>query len=115
MNLRTIGLLAILALLLFITARVLADVKTERIKMKMSETSIEKVEEVAGAIEGVIQTSWDKETQELEIVFQQDKTSLRQIEKTISRAGFDTPNYKASKEDTVKLIPGRNESEASVK
>ncbi len=103
MNLRTIGLIALLIFLLFIAAKVLADVKAERIKMKVSGTCIEQVEEVAATIDGVIQSNWDEETGELEIVYEQDKTNLRFIEQTISEAGFDTPNYKASEEDAKKV------------
>lgn len=98
MNLRTLGLIALLGILLFITAKVLADVKAERIKIKIEKTHIEEVVEVAGTVEGVIETSWDEETGELEIVFKQDETSLQEIEKTISEAGFDTPNYKAQED-----------------
>lgn len=103
MNLRTLGLIALLATLLFITARVLADVKAERIKLKINNTSIEKVEEITGTIEGVIQSNWDEETGELEIVFEQDKTSLHEIEQKISEAGFETSDDNASVEDTVKV------------
>lgn len=113
MNLKTIGLIALLAVLLFITARALADVKTERIKIKLDKTSIEKVEEVSGSIKGVIQTQWDEETGELEIVFEEDKTSLQQIEQTISEAGFDTPNYKASKEDAKRVSEEFKENKTS--
>ncbi len=101
MNFRTLGLIALLAILLFITANVLADVKTERIKIKIEDTHIEEVVEAAASVEGVIETSWDKETGELEIIFEQNETSLQEIERTIFEAGFDTPNHKAPEEDAT--------------
>jgi periplasmic mercuric ion binding protein len=113
MNLRTISLIALLAILLFVSAKVLADVKSERIKIKVSGACIEQVEEVAGAVDGVIQSHWDEETGELEIVFEQDKTSLNEIEQTISEAGFDTPNYKASEEDVKRVSTECKEKETA--
>lgn len=95
MNLRTLGLIALLFTLLFMTARVLADVKAERLKLKLDNTCIEKVVDVVRDVDGVIETSWDEEAEELEIVFEQDKTNVKEIEKTISEAGFNTPNYEA--------------------
>lgn len=114
MNLRTIGLFTLLAILLFITARVLADVKTERIKIKISDTFIEKVVEVAGTVNGVIHTKWDEDTGELEIVFDQNKTNLQQIEQTISEAGFETPNYKASEEESADVSQENKKIDTSI-
>ncbi len=113
MNWRTLGLIALLATLLFLTAKVLADVKAERIKLKIDHTCTEKVEKLAGTIEGVIEINWDEEKGELEIVFEQDVTSLQKIEKAISEAGFDTPMYKASEEAAAKLIDSCKEEKSA--
>lgn len=112
MNFRTLGLIALLAILFFITIRVLADVKAERIKLKLDDVCFEKVEEVAETIEGVMETHWDEETGELEIIYEQDKTNLLKIEKAISEAGYDTPRYKAPEEAAAKVLDSCKEKES---
>ncbi len=93
MNFKTLGLISLLIILLFIAVKVLANVKAERIKVNVSEKCVEKIETAAASVEGVISTNWDKEEKELEIVFEENKTSLTEIEQAISEAGFSTPNY----------------------
>src|SRR5690606_8564849 len=100
---RTLLLFAILAILFFIAVKVLANVKAEKIKIKISETCVEKVEEAAATVEGVIETNWNEETGELGIIFKQDETNLNEIEKAISEAGFDTPNFKAPEQAAARI------------
>ncbi len=104
MNYKTIGLISLLVILLFITIRVLADVRAERIKINISEACIERIEEAVEEVEGVLGTYWEEDTKELEIIFEADKISFDDIEKAISEAGFNTPNYKGS-EELVQSIP----------
>lgn len=104
MNLKTLVLISLLLVLMFIAVKVLADVRAERIKINLSEPCVEKIEEAAEAVDGVIQTNWDDKKGELEIVFQKDKISFDEIEQAISDAGFNTPNYNAP-EDDVKQLP----------
>lgn len=113
MNMRTLGLITLLAVLLFITAKVMADVKAERIKINVSGTCIERVEKVAGNVEGVIQSHWDEEKKELEIIFEDKVTSLDKIEQTLSEAGFDTPNYRASEQALSKIANECKEEKTS--
>lgn len=96
MNLKTIGLIVILVALLFLTATVLAGVKSTRLKMDLNETCFEHVEKIAGEIDGVIEIVYDNETEELEVVYEEKKTTIKEIELVISEAGFDTPSYPAS-------------------
>ncbi len=98
MNLKTIGLISLLFALLFIAVNVLANVRAERIKINVSQACEEKIEEAVKKIEGVLGANWDDETKELEIIFKTDKISFDDIEQAISKAGFNTPNYKASNE-----------------
>lgn len=106
MNLKTIGLIALLVALLFIAATVLAGVETQRLKMNLNEPCIEYVEEVTAEIDGVIEIVWDDETEELEVVYEAKKTNIREIERAISEAGFSTPNFAAS-ESAVENLPAQ--------
>lgn len=96
MNLKTIGLITILVALLFVAATVLAGVESTRFKMDLNESCIEHVEDIAKDIDGVIEIVWDKETEELEVVYEEKKTNIEQIERILAEAGFDTPNFTAS-------------------
>jgi copper chaperone CopZ len=106
MNLKTIGLITLLIGLILFTLSVLADVTAARIKINENDECIEKVMEAAKTVDGVIQIDWNKETLELEIVFEDDKTNLNEIETAISDAGFDTPNFKAVKNNSDKGSEG---------
>ena len=104
MNLKTIGLISLLIILIFITIKVLANVRAERIRINVSEACVETIEEAVEEVEGVLGTYWEDGTKELEIIFETDKISFDDIEIAISEAGFDTPKYKASKV-VMKNIP----------
>lgn len=104
MNIKTIGLITLLIALLFIAATVLAGVESKRIKMSLSDTCIDHIEEVTDEIDGVIEIVWDEETEELEVIFETNKTNLREIERELSKAGFNTPNFPASP-DAVDDLP----------
>jgi copper chaperone CopZ len=90
MNKFTLALMAILFILIFMTAMVLNDVKSETIPVKADETSGIILEETAGAVDGVIQAEWNDLTQELEVVFDGTKTDLNAIESAIEKSGFET-------------------------
>ena len=103
MNLRSLSLIALLIVLLFVALKVLADVRAERIKVNVNGPCVEKIEEAAQNIEGVIQTNWDSKKGELEIIYEEDKISLQEIEEAISEAGFNTPNFKAPEEVSARI------------
>jgi cation transport ATPase len=106
MNRNTLGLMTLLFILMFMTAMVLKDVKSETIPVTADETSKEILEEKANTIEGVIQAEWNDDKQELEVVFDGTKTDIDIIESAISESGFETPgnhiNQEQKKDKTEK-------------
>lgn len=98
MNLRSFSLISLLLILLFVALQVLADVRAERIKLNVNGPCIEKIEEAAQNVDGVIQTNWDKRNEELEIIYKENEISFSEIEEAIAEAGFNTPNFNAPDE-----------------
>jgi mercuric ion binding protein len=97
--------LSLVALFMFGALAVFAGNKTEKIKVLgacgMCETRIEKT---AKAIEGVSKADWSKETEILEVKFDDTKTSVDKIEKALAVVGHDTEKYKAS-DDVYNKLP----------
>jgi periplasmic mercuric ion binding protein len=89
--------LSLTALFVFGAMFVFAGTKTEKIKVLgacgMCETRIEKTTK---AIDGVSKADWTKDTQVLEVTFNDAKTSVDKIEKALADIGHDTEKYKAS-------------------
>ncbi len=102
----TTKVLSLAGMFLMGTLTVFAQAKTEKFKVKgncgMCETRIEKA---ALSVEGVSKADWDKETKQLEVVFDDTKTDLDKVEVAIAKVGHDTPKHKASTEVYDKL-PG---------
>jgi copper chaperone CopZ len=92
MNKQTLGLMAILVVLMFIAATVLNNVKSETIKVTVDESCKKLLEETAETIDGVIQAEWNDENNELEVVFDGTKTDMEVIESVIAESGFHTSN-----------------------
>lgn len=88
------------------TTLVFAQSKTEKFEAKgscgMCETRIEKA---AKSVKGVKKADWKKETQMLEVTFDESATSVDQVQKAVAFVGHDTPNYKA-KDEVYKALPG---------
>jgi periplasmic mercuric ion binding protein len=103
MNYKTLGLIAILAIVTFATATVLSDVKTEQIKVEANESCKGHIEEIARNVDGVIHAEWDEETQELNLVFEENDTNLQEIEKNLSEMGFETPDEDTGDKIVLKL------------
>lgn len=61
--------------------------------------------EDAGLIKGVKSIEWNKEKQEVTVVYNTKKTNQKTIEKAIASKGHDTENCTATDEDYQKL-PG---------
>lgn len=80
-------------------------VKKETVKVwgncSMCKSKIEKAAIAAGATAA----KWDADTHLLEVSFNADKTSLKNIEEKIGSAGYDTKNITANNEAYSKL-PG---------
>src|SRR5690554_2045870 len=96
-----------LFLMLLMTATVaFATNKTEQFTVKgacgMCETRIEKA---ALSVEGVIKADWDRETQKIEVVFDDEVAQLDAIHKAIAKAGHDTEKHKA-KDEVYEKLPG---------
>jgi periplasmic mercuric ion binding protein len=103
MNYKTLGLIAILAVVTFTTATVLSDVKAEQITVEAGESCKEYIEESARKVDGVIHAEWDEETQELNVVFEEKDTTLDQIEKSLTKMGFETSNEKSNEKTSLKI------------
>ncbi|MCY1721083.1 cation transporter [Prolixibacteraceae bacterium Z1-6] len=98
--------LSLVALFVMGAFTVFAGNKTEKIKVSGNCGMCEKrIEKTAMTVEGVSKADWDKKTKKLEVVFDDEKTSLDKIEVAIAKVGHDTPNHKASTEVYDKL-PG---------
>lgn len=110
-----------LFLMLLMTATVaFATNKTEQFTVKgacgMCETRIEKA---ALSVEGVTKADWDRETQKIEVVFDDEVAQLDAIHQAIAKAGHDTEKHKA-KDEVYEKLPGcckydRTETKKEVK
>ena len=89
-----------------ITFTVFAGEKTEMFKVKGNCGMCEKrIEKAAMSVEGVSKADWDKETKLIEVVFDDKKTDVHKVHKTIAEAGHDTDMHRANDEVYSKL-PG---------
>ncbi|MDY6800210.1 MAG: heavy-metal-associated domain-containing protein [Bacteroidota bacterium] len=75
------------------------ELKTEKFKVYgicgMCENRIEKA---ASGLDGVSKADWDKETQMLEISFENSKVKVDDVHKAVAKAGHDTEKVKAEDE-----------------
>jgi copper chaperone CopZ len=91
--------LSLAALFMMCTVSVFAANKTEKIEVKGNCGMCEKrIEKAASAVEGVSKADWNKETKQLEVTFDDTKTTLDKVEVAIAKAGHDTPHHKAKNE-----------------
>ena len=78
-----------------------ADAKTKKTTFTvdgacgMCKTRIEKA---ANAVPGVTSAKWNVKTKELILIFDDQKTDEKKVQKAIADVGHDTPNYKATDE-----------------
>ena len=101
MKARIFGLISIF---LMATAVVFAGEKTEKFKVKGNCGMCEKrIEKAASSVEGVSKVDWDKETKVIEVVFDDEKTSVHKVHMAIAAAGHDTEIHKAKDEVYDKL------------
>lgn len=66
----------------------------------MCEKTIEKA---ANDVKGVKKADWDKETKQIEVTFDPEKTTLDAIHQAIADVGYDTKKVKAKDEVYNKL------------
>ena len=98
--------LSLFVMLLMTATVAFATNKTEQFTVKgacgMCETRIEKA---ALSVEGVTKADWDRETQKIEVVFDDEVAQLDAIHKAIAKAGHDTEKHKA-KDEVYEKLPG---------
>ena len=98
--------LSLVALFTIGAFTVFAGDKTEKIEVKGNCGMCEKrIEKAALAVDGVSKAEWNKETKQMELVFDDSKTNLDKIEVAISKVGHDTPHHKAS-DEVYNELPG---------
>ena len=64
----------------------------------------ERIVEAAKSVEGVLKAEWNKSDKVIHIQYDENKTSLDAIEKSIAKTGHDTEKYRAS-DEAYKLLP----------
>ncbi len=64
-----------------------------------------RITKAAMTVPGVAEVSWNKDTKIMAVAFDGAKTSLKDIEQAIVKAGHDTKNFKASDETYDALPP----------
>ena len=97
--------LSLAALFMMGAVSVFAGNKTEKIEVKGNCGMCEKrIEKAALGVDGVSKADWNKETKQLEVVFDDTKTDLDKVEIAIAKIGHDTPKHKAS-DAVYKALP----------
>ena len=96
----------IFVFLLTATTAAFAGEKTEKFEVKGNCGMCEKtIEKAASSVDGVATADWNKETKQMEVVFNDEKTSVDKVQKAIAEAGYDTPMHKA-KDEVYNKLPG---------
>lgn len=94
----------ILIFLLTVTTIAFAGEKTEKFDVKGNCGMCEKrIEKAALSVEGVSKADWNKESKQVELTFNDEKTSVGKVQKAIAEAGHDTKMHKAENEVYNKL------------
>ena len=62
-----------------------------------------RIEKAAYSVSGVKSAVWDIESHNLHLIVNEEKTSLPEIKKAVAKAGHDSDDVKAAKEDYDKL------------
>lgn len=94
-----------IVMVLLSLATVFGQEKTEKFKTYGSCDMCEKrIEEAAKSVEGVTAADWDKETQMLEVSYDESKTDEEKVHKAIADAGHDTDKCKAE-DDVYNNLP----------
>lgn len=99
-------ILGLVTIFLFGSMVVSAKNKTEKFRVNGQCGMCEKrIENAATSIEGVETAKWDKESQNMEVSFDDKKTNTKQIQTSIAMAGHDTELFSASDKKYAEL-PG---------
>jgi mercuric ion binding protein len=62
-----------------------------------------RIEKAAYSVTGVKSAYWSVETHQINLILNEDKSSLAEVKKAISKVGHDTDEFKATQEDYDKL------------
>ena len=62
-----------------------------------------RIEKAAYGVPGVKSAVWNAEAQSLAVIVNEQKSTTREIEKAVAKAGHDTQNEKATAADYAKL------------
>ncbi len=96
--------LSLVAMFFLGTFAVFAQSKTESFLVNGNCGMCEKrIEKAALAVDGVSKADWNKETKNLEIVYDTSKTNTDKVEVAVAKVGHDTKNHKAKDEVYDKL------------
>lgn len=99
-------ILSLVVLFLIGTAIVFAGNKTEKFlvngKCEMCE---KRIEMAALSVKGVSKADWNKETKEIQVTFDDTKTTLQKVHESIAAVGHDTKLVK-SPDDVYNKLPG---------
>ncbi|RZJ73469.1 heavy-metal-associated domain-containing protein [Flavobacterium sp.] len=63
------------------------------------ESCKKRIEKAALSVSGVKSAVWDVDSHQLNLILNEEKTSVDQVEKAIAKVGHDTKNVKAEKTD----------------
>lgn len=63
-----------------------------------------RIEKSASYVKGVKKATWNKEKDELTVVFRSDKTDIMAIQQAVAKAGYDTQDVKAD-EKAYEALP----------
>lgn len=92
------GILFAAVVFSMITISFTAKAEVQKVSFKVSGNCgmCEKtIETAAKAVEGVVSADWNKESKEMIVNFDTEKTNLDAIHKAIAKAGYDTDKVKA--------------------
>ena len=103
MKTKVIGLTSLI-MFGFLTVKAGNRIETFKVKGGDCDESKAHIEKSALSVYGVSIADWDKESKELQVVFDDTKTDIDTIQKTIAKGGNDTPNHKAD-DDAFNRLP----------
>lgn len=97
------------------TLAVFAGNKTEKFKTYGNCENCEKrIEKAALSVDGVSKANWNQETKMTEVVLDDSKTNVHQVEMAIAKAGHDTKMHRAT-DEAYNALPGCCQYERSKK
>ena len=99
---KNIILVVVVALFAFAAQAQEKKNKNARYKTEVNgncEQCQKRIQKAAYSVPGVKSATWSVETHELDVILNEEKTSLAEVKKAIAKAGHDTDAVKASNED----------------